>query len=82
MEISPKRKMVQWTARCPPPSGPGSGRDAWRRFAMAIAQANRLLWETIEAQSQTIDDLEAELKVLRRRVTANPVGNSVEGGLE
>ena len=49
---------------------------------MAIAQANRLLWETIEAQSQTIDDLEAELMVLRRRVTANPVGNSVEGGLE
>ena len=74
MEISPKRKIMQWTARRPPTSGPGSGRDAWVRFAMAIAQANRILWETIETRSQRIGDLEAELMVLRGRVTVDPIG--------
>ena len=65
----------------PPPAAvrAGSGRDAWLRFAMALAQANRMLGDTVEMQSRTIDDLEAELMRLRGRVPADPPGESVEG---
>ena len=76
MEDKSKRQIVQWTARRPPPSGPGSGRDDWMRFAMAISQANRMLWEAMETQSRTIDDLEAE--IMRLRVGADPVRDAVE----
>jgi hypothetical protein len=40
MKTFRKGNIVQWTVRRPPPSGPGSGRDEWVRFAMGIAEAN------------------------------------------
>jgi hypothetical protein len=63
-----KGEIVQWTVRRPPPSGPGSGRDAWVRFAMGIGETNRILWDTTQAQSQLICNLEAELVLLRQQI--------------
>ncbi len=62
--------------RSPPPShGPGSGKDAWRDFALHALDANTGLAATIREQAEVIADMKAEIALLRRQIaTRKPAG--------
>lgn len=52
----------------PPRIGPGSGKDAWAAFGTAMGESNTALWEMVEAQSNVIVALEAEVARLRAKL--------------
>lgn len=59
----------------PPASGPGSGKDAWRAFAVDVVEFNLGLGQIIDEQSATIAELKAEIELLRRLIaTRKPKG--------
>jgi hypothetical protein len=53
-----------------PPAAFGAGQRARRVGSLrdGHAEANRILWDNTQAQSQLICDLEAELVLLRRQI--------------
>lgn len=59
----------------PPALGPGSGKDAWMRFARDMADSNGELWDMVERQSEAIRELEAEVELLKSQIsTRKPKG--------
>ncbi|UOM34865.1 helix-turn-helix domain-containing protein [Acuticoccus sp. I52.16.1] len=59
----------------PPSSGPGSGKDAWRAYAVAMSDGNEYLWSLLEHQSAAIRELTAEVELLRTQIaTRKPKG--------
>lgn len=53
----------------PPWQGPGSGKRAWQDYAIAVSEANASLSLVIHEQRDALDELRAELMLLRKRVT-------------
>lgn len=68
MTKDPAAALTLVNVRWPPSRGPGSGKDAWVAFATDIANGSRVAWETVDAQSNVIASLEAEVAQLRARL--------------
>lgn len=69
MREDPAKSVDSVTVHYPPSSGPGSGKDAWVRFARRIGESNGALWQTIRDQSAIIDSLQRENEGLRKRIS-------------
>jgi hypothetical protein len=54
----------------PPSRGPGSGKEAWVRYALELSDANAGWMETVEQQSAVIRELKAEIELLHRQVAS------------
>ena len=66
----------------PPSVRPGGGKAAWKALAFEELNANANLTAVIEEQRETIRDLEAELRLLRRQIAARKPKGRREQGLE
>ena len=63
------------TIYMPPSRGPGSGKDAWKAFAIERADTCRTLFGLIDRQSQVIRELQVEAQLLRDQIaTRKPKG--------
>jgi len=61
--------------RRPPSQGPGSGKAAWVAYANELSSGNHFAFETIDQQSATIRDLQAEIELLWKQIeTRKPKG--------
>lgn len=56
--------------RMPRSSGPGSGKEAWRQYALHAVDANESLTAVIDDQSAMIATLKAEIELLRNQVAS------------
>lgn len=74
-------------------NGPGSGKTAWIAYAERAVAANQTLMAVIEEQRAVIQELEAEVKLLREQIASRkPKGgrerlpdetvNKIERGIE
>ena len=74
MKAAPDATMT--TGRKPPPShGPGSGKEAWRDFALEALVCNEGLAATLRLQVETIADMRGEIALLRRQIASRkPAG--------
>lgn len=56
------------TITAPPRHGPGSGKEAWIRFALETADANDNAFAIIREQAEAIRQRDAEIELLRRQI--------------
>jgi hypothetical protein len=80
VKFDPSLSCTTYTINLPPSVGPGSGKAAWK--ALAFEELNANLTAVIEEQRETIRDLEAELRLLRRQIAARKPKGRREQGLE
>ena len=52
--------------KMPPSSGPGSGKTAWKAWALHLRDANHGLCDVIDRQTATINELKGEVALLRQ----------------
>lgn len=75
MRPDPGEQVQAAPVRMPRSSGPGSGKEAWRHYALYLMDANESLAAVIAEQSATIATLKAEIELLRGQVaTRQPPG--------
>ena len=68
MKSDPMDEVNRVTVERPPSRGPGSGKEAWVRFALDMAESNGTLWEMVDRQSELIRELQAEIGLLRNQI--------------
>jgi DNA-binding NarL/FixJ family response regulator len=54
----------------PPASGPGSGKDAWRDFAVEIVESNIELVKTVDELNATIGELRMHINLLQQQLAS------------
>jgi DNA invertase Pin-like site-specific DNA recombinase len=73
--IEPPADIETTTIKWPPATGRGSGKDAWQALADELYLANRDLSAIIKDQERRIDELQAEVQLLRQQIeTRKPRG--------
>jgi DNA invertase Pin-like site-specific DNA recombinase len=76
--IEPPPDITTTTLRWPPTTGRGSGKDAWQAIAHDLHQANESLSAIIKDQDRRIDELQAEVQLLRQQIEKRkPTGGRV-----
>ena len=75
MKPDPADSLTIATVIRPASRGPGSGKNAWVRFAETMAESSDILHQTCEEQSRLITALRAEVDRLQRHIaTRKPKG--------
>lgn len=75
MKSDPADNLQSISATRPPSRGPGSGKEAWVRFATEMCDSNEVLWRFVDDQTATIKELQAEIELLRNQIaTRKPKG--------
>ena len=75
MKPDPADSLTITSVMRPASRGPGSGKDAWVRFAETMADSTESLFQTCEEQSRMITDLQTRLDRLQRHIaTRKPKG--------
>jgi DNA invertase Pin-like site-specific DNA recombinase len=64
----PAEKLTWNDIAWPHSRGPGSGKDAWVKFAVNVAHANHGLKHLVEKQSAVIRALKGEVALLKRQI--------------
>ena len=76
MKSDPAETVGTSPFKMPPWSGPGSGKAAWKEWALHLAEANNGLSDVIKSQSATIAYLNGEVALLRQEAAARkPTGS-------
>jgi hypothetical protein len=70
MKGAPKIDIQTVPVKFPPARGPNSGRANWIALADRLIDANDSMARVVEAQAESIRELEAEVKLLRDRIAA------------
>ena len=68
MKSDPMDDVRVTTYRIPPSQGPGSGKAAWVKFARDRMDNEQTLWAIIYDQTATIQELQAEVALLRDQI--------------
>ena len=68
MRDDPAKAIEVHMLNVPPRHGPGSGKEAWIQFAKEMMISHQAWQELCKAQSETIADLQAEVRLLRDQV--------------
>lgn len=75
MKSDPAKELKITHVSWPKLHGPGSGKASWMAFAKSVAEGSEVAWETVEAQSVVIAELQAEVQALRARIASRkPTG--------
>lgn len=70
MKPDPISETIITSIKRPARQGPGSGKEAWIRYADAVSDANVSAFDLIEKQSATIRELQAEIELLRGQIAS------------
>lgn len=68
MKSDPMDGVAVGTIFFPPSHGPGSGKDAWRAFALNRDQSCNNLLSMVAKQSTVIKELQAEIRLLQEQI--------------
>ncbi len=70
MKGTPKINVETVTVKFPPARGPNSGRANWIALAERLMDANDSMSRIVDAQAESIRELEADNKILREQIAS------------